>query len=190
MYYGALKDSNIADMQTDTTAKDWTISYDDSIVKVTDGATGTPNPIKLSTATINYDIFTTVDYRNRFSIVTNVDNPELQGVTLTNNVKNYNKVKLATNVTGLTGYKKVSGVWTANQQLALGDVYVETDGGNLCIGSLQYKLTVGNAAYTPVTTTLNIPVNTSTSIVFGMVDDDGTVMNVLDSSVAVNNYSK
>ena len=243
-YYGTLKDSNIADMKSDTTAKNWTISYDKSIVNVTDGAAGnvistgsklsdatatlanlevTPTAkagtttitlkdatqqvmasftvttvntvpgvkdIKLSTSAINYDVVATVDYRNLFSIVTNVDNPELQGVTLTNNVKNYNKVKLATNVTGLTGYKKVGGVWTANTPLALGDVYVETDGGNLWIGSLQYKLTVGGT-YTVVTTPLNIPVNTSTSIIFGMVDDDGTtVMNVLDSSVAVNNYSK
>ena len=245
-YYGTLKDSNIADMTTDTTAKDWTISYDNSIVNVTDGAAGTPNAIptgsklsaatatlanlevtptakagtttitlkdatqqvkasftvttvntvpgvkdiKLSTSAINYDVVTTVDYRNLFSIVTNVDNPELQGVTLTNNVKNYNKVKLATNVTNLTGYKKDSGVWKANTALTAGDVYVETDGGNLCIGSLQYKLTVGGT-YTAVTSTLNIPVNTSTSIIFGMVDADGTtVMNVLDSSVAVNNYSK
>ena len=243
-YYGSLKDSTISNMKTDSTTGNWTISYDDSVVKVTDGTNAitsgttlsaapaavanlvvTPTgkagsatitlkdstqqvkasftattvntvpsvkDVKLSTNTVNYDVVTTVDYRDLLSIVTRVDNPELQNVVLTNNTKNYNKVRLvtATATSPVTGYKKVTGVWTANTTFADGDVYVETDGGNLCIGSLQYKLTVGGS-YGVVTTALNIPVNTANSIIFAMVDyDNTTVMNVLDSSIAVNNYSK
>lgn len=153
--------------------------------------------IALAFDKITYDVDTTIDFRNVLQVVPNKDNPEIPGVTLSNNTKNYSVVKLCNTTGSVKGYQKDPSTkrWAPDVAITPGELYIETPEGNLILGKLGYNKTVGGSnGYTVVTDSLTINANQATSINFAMIESTDAaspltkVMNVLKSSISVNSY--
>ena len=139
--------------------------------------------INLATNQLTFNVTTTVDYKNLLNISTTEKNPQVKGVVLGNNAKNYDVVRLCTenpsNMTDVYG-----------NAINKGDLYVVTGNGNLVLGQLMIKQTDDSAIGDDIVTGINVPGNTKTTILIYLapaVTNPNGINQYIASQVAVNN---